>query len=414
MQRFRHRLAASLSAAVLLVPFAPAWANTAACGAKPDASAEASDPADTRLSARSERILNVLVSEKTSTERFDALKTYLNQPEPQNTSPEDFVLRNYARLWVGAEYIRRDQYDQARNLLSQARLDSPAGVETALLTAHSWQLQGKTDQALKWYMRVSARYRASPRVLQTVLDRAHEAADAGDHRLATRLYERVVAKALANVRELAELTSSSDDLSSVILDRQSARDSAATVSGQLIRELLRGSSPQALPHLQHVLSARKQLRCLEDELEQLKQEQFQASQQRTQADNFRTMASREQSMIQRRIDRLKNRLETVSARKKGEVRSQLKEQREKLTAVKERQAELKQEAAQSQSLQQTQQQLTQRRVELENYRQENRQAVRREMEQVILRLKRRYLDLAGEGQAGRAGLMRSVALHHTR
>jgi hypothetical protein len=36
------------------------------------------------------------------------------------------------------------------------------------------------------------------------------------------------------------------------------------------------------------------------------------------------------------------------------------------------------------------------------------------MEQVVVGLKRRYLDLAGEAQAGRASLMRSVALHHTR
>jgi len=82
--------------------------------------------------------------------------------------------------------------------------------------------------------------------------------------------------------------------------------------------------------------------------------------------------------------------------------------------LQERQKKLKQDAAQSQSLKQKKQELTQRRAELEDYRQENRQAVRREMEQVIRRLKRRYLDLAGEGQAGRAGLMRTVALHYIR
>lgn len=408
MQRLRHPLAVGLAAAVLLVPAAPAWAQNPVCGL------ERTTAVDADLSEQSSRVLDVLVSQDLPTEGFGILKTYLGQPESKDTQAADFVLRNYARLTLGVEYIRREQYGQARKLLSQARLDSPAGVETALLTAHSWQLQGNTDQALKWYMRVSARYRASPRVLQTVLDRAHEASDTGDHRLATRLYERVVAKALANVRELAELTRDADDLSEVILDRQSARDSAATVSGQLIRELLRGSSPRALPHLQHVIQARKQLRCLEQELEQLKQEMFQASERQTQAGNFRTMARREQSMIQRRIDSLERQLETASARQKEDLRRQLNEQRDKLAAVKKRQQELKQDASQSRSLKQKKQQLTQRRTELEDYRRENREAVRREMEQVILRLKRRYLDLAGEGQAGRASLMRSVALHHTR
>ena len=339
MQRLRHRLVAGLAVAVLVGAAVPVRAEGPVC-ASPGTTAVKAD-----LSEQSSRVLDVLVRADLPAEGVSVLKTYLDQPEPEHTQPADFVLRNYARLVLGAEYIRREAFGKARNLLSRTRLDSPAGVETALLTAHSWQRQGNTDQALKWYMRVSARYRASPRVLQTVLDRAHEAADAGDRHLATRLYERVVAKSLANVRELAELTREADDLSEVILERQNVRDSAATVSGQLIRELLRGSSPQALPHLQHVIEARKQLRCLETELEQLKEELFQASERQTQAGNFRTMARREQSMIQQRIDRLQRRLETANSRKKASLRQRLQRQREKLAAIQERQKELKQESA---------------------------------------------------------------------
>jgi len=408
MQRFGYQLALGMAAALLLVQPGLSRADSRAC------KAQGSSATDAALSGQAASVLDVLVSEERSAEAFSTLKTYLDQPEPEDTRPSDFVLRNYARLTLGAEYIRQEKYGQARALLSQARLDSPAGVETALLTAHSWQLQGNTDQALKWYMRVSARYRASPRVLRTVLDRAHEAADAGDRRLATRLYERVVAKALANVRELAELAGTGDDLSAVLLDRQSARDNAATVSGQLIRALLRGASTQALPHLQHVIDARRQMRCLKDELEALKQDMFQASEQQAQAGNFRTMARREESMIQRRIDSLKRQLETANARTKDDLRGRLQDQREKLAAVRKRQAELAQEAEQSASLKQEKQQLTQRRGELEAYRRENRQALRRELKEVILSLKRRYLDLAGEGQAGRASLMRTVALHKSR
>jgi hypothetical protein len=72
---------------------------------------------------------------------------------------------------------------------------------------------------------------------------------------------------------------------------------------------------------------------------------------------------------------------------------------------------LEQEAGQSQSLKRREQALTQRRAELKEFRRENRQAVRRELKQVIRKLKRDYLDLAGSGQAGRASLMRSVALN---
>ncbi len=408
MQRFCRQLALGWIAAFLLVQPALSGAYARACGAQ-DGAAPSSE-----LSGQASSVLDVLASEDRSEAAFTTLKNYIDQSGTEDTRPTDFVLRNYARLTLGAEYIRREQYGQARTLLSQARLDSPAGVETALLTAHSWQLQGNTDQAVKWYMRVSARYRASPRVLQTVLDRAHQAADGGDRRLATRLYERVVAKALANIRELAELAHKGDDLSEVLLDRQSARDSAATVSGQLIRALLRGARAQALPHLQHVIDARRQMQCLEDELEQLQEKMFQASERQTQAGNFQTMARREQAMVQRRIDSLKRQLETASAREKKGLRSQLQQQREKLAAVKKRRAELEQEAEQSASLKQKKQQLTQRQSELETYRRENRQALRRELDQVIVRLKRRYLDLAGEGQAGRASLMSSVALNHPR
>lgn len=408
MQRWRQRLALGLAIIGLVVHASSARAEQGACAAEPGADR------DTRLSSRSSRVLDVLASEGVGGKGFKTLKTYLDQPEPEDSQPTDFVFRDYARLTLGAEYIRREQYSQARKLLSRVRLDSPAGVETALLTAHSWQLQGNTDKALKWYVRVSARYRASPRVLQAVLERAHEAADSGDYRLATRLYERVVAKALANVRELAGLTREANDLSEVILDRQSARDSAATVSGQMIRALLRGASPKALPHLQHVINARKQLQCLENELEQLKQEMFQASERQTQAGNFQKMARREKSMIQRRIGSLERELETTDPRAQDQLRRQLKEQRDKLAAVKKRVEKLEQEAVQSQSLERKEGQLTQRRAELKDFRQENRQAVRREMEEVIHKLKRNYLDLAGSGQAGRASLMRSVALNQPR
>lgn len=405
MQQWRYRLALGLATVGLLIHATAARSQEAACTAEADTNEHAALP------DQSSRVLDVLASQGLGDKEVRTLKRYLDQPGDDTTEPTEFVLRNYARLTLGAEYIRREEYSRARGLLSRARLDSPAGVETALLTAHSWRRQGKTDKALKWYMRVSARYRASPRVLRTLLERAHGAAGRGDHRLATRLYERVVTKALANVRELADLTRDANDLSKVILDRQSARDSAATVSGQMIRALLRGASQQALPHLQHVIRARTQLQCLETELEQLKQDQFQASERQTQAGNFQTMARREKSLIQRRIGSLERRLETAKPRERDQLRRQLKEQRDKLAAVKKRMQKLEQEAGQSRSLKQREQALTQRRAELKEFRRENRQAVRRELEQVIRKLKRDYLDLAGSGQAGRASLMRSVALN---
>lgn len=407
MPKRNQRLAVALTATVLLVLSAGAWAEERPCAAD-----GAAGSASAALSPEAARIVNVLISEDRSAEDIAALQAWLDQSGVDKTEPEGFVLRNYARLTVGAHHIRQQRYGKARKLLSSARLDSPAGVESALLTAHSWQLQGNTDRALKWYMRVSARYRASPRVLETLLERADKAARSGDERLATRLYERVVSKALANLRDLAGLTGRSEDLSDVILDHQAARDSAATVSGQLIRELLRGSQPQALPHLQHVIQARQQLACMEEELEAVKEKLFRVSERQTQAGNFRQMAQRERTMIRRRIQSLEQQLENAGQRRRKDLQQQLQKQREKLQAVQQREKNLKKKSRRSESLEEKKQALVNRREELQTYREDNRQAVRRELEQVVLRLKRRYLNIAGEGQTGRASLMRSVALNH--
>ncbi len=72
--------------------------------------------------------------------------------------------------------------------------------------------------------------------------------------------------------------------------------------------------------------------------------------------------------------------------------------------------ELQKSAAIPPELQQQKSQLEQRRQQLDNYLADHRTAIKTEMESLIRDLKKRYLDIAGEGQMGRARMMRELAV----
>lgn len=339
------------------------------------------------------------------------LKQYL-ETAASGSRPADFVLRNYARFMLGSAYIRQQRFSEARSLLSEVRLDSPAGVDTALLIAQSHLMQGNREAAIKWYMRVGERYPASPRVLSSLLEQAENMAEAGNPRLAASLYQRVVKKALANMEDLGEVTQAPDEIAGTILDRKSARDSAATVSGQLIRQLMRSPQSEALPHLRRMLDAQRRLECLASEQEALEEKLFNISERGARAGSFETMLKRERDMLERDISSLEARVEqTRRDSERQALREELAGRREQLVSLNRRLEELAKESAVPRELQQSKERLDARQADLAAQLEESRQTIRRELEEVVRNLKKDYMDLAGEGQMGRARMMRELAVN---
>lgn len=357
-----------------------------------------------------QRVMGWLAEGDSAADHIAGLEQYL-ETSASGSRPADFVLRNYARLMLGGAYIRQQRFAEARRLLSEVRLDSPAGVETALLIARSHLLEGNREAALKWYMRVGERYPASPRVLASLLEQAENMAETGNQRLAASLYQRVLKKALANVEDLGSVTREPDEIAATILNRKSARDSAATVSGQLIRQLMRSPQSEALPHLRRMLDAQRRLECLASEQEKLEEKLFSISERGARAGSFETMLKRERDMLEGDIRSLEARVEQVRRDSERQaLREELADRREKLVSLNQRLKELAKQSAVPQELQESKNRLDARQAELEAQLEESRQTIRRELEEVVRNLKKEYLDLAGEGQMGRARMMRELAV----
>lgn len=350
----------------------------------------------------------LLVSPEAPTaERVPALEQYLAGPEPGPESV-DFVLTNYVRLALGAEYVRNGQFARARELLGKVRLDSPAGPQTALLIARSWQMQGDPASALKWYVRVGDRYPANPQVLRELVDAA-ALAEQANPRLAAGLYERVLKKALGSIEELKALRNEVEPFSDVLVEY--AKDNGTTVGGQLVREVLR-TGTDALPHLRHLLNAGEELACLEQQKKVAEEALFQVTERGTRIGSFQTMLERERAAMEERIASLEQQLQsTYRSSEKEQLRAELTKTRSRLETLDQRQAELaRQRREKTEGPQQLMDRLKAREAELQRYLEENRAALEGELDAVMKKLRKQYLDLAGEGQLGKARMMREIAL----
>lgn len=364
------------------------------------------------LSASASQVLALIVSPDTDpAERTPVLENYLAQPG-QDAESVDFVLRNYARMTLGADYMQAGQFEQARAILSKVRLDSPAGVETALLIARSYHMQGDRASALKWFVRVGERYPANPGVLQYLLEAA-AMAEESNPRLAAGIYERALKKALANVEDLASLRKDVAPLSNILVEFP--KDAGTTVGGQVVRDILR-SRQQALPHLRHVLNTTEKLACLEMELKAIDEKLFQVTERGARIGSFQTMMERERKAMNERLAALEQQLEQAYlSSEKQRIRDELEHTRARLETMNQRQAELeRQRREKTQGPQQARRELEQRQQALSSYLQENRAAIEKELDQVIADLRKHYLDLAGEGQMGKARMMREIAVRDTR
>lgn len=364
------------------------------------------------LSATARGVLELIASADAAPgQRVPALEQYLATPR-EDLESVDFVLRNYARLALAGDYLRLGQFDRARALLSQVRLDSPAGARAAVLIARSHQLQGEQSEALRWYVRVAERYPANPRILQNLLDAAATAEEANP-RLAAGLYERVLKKALANIDDLTRLKRETEPFSDVL--QQYPKDSGTTVGGQVVREIIQ-SRQQTLPHFRHVLNTSEELTCLEKELQVVKEQMFRVTEQGARIGSFQTMMVRERNAMNERLETLERQLEQAyRSSEKNRIREELEQTRSRLEAMNQRQEELaRQRREKTQGPRQARNQLQEREEALRDYLQENRAAIEKELIPVMEALRKQYRDLAGEGQMGKARMMREIAVSDTR
>lgn len=403
---------------VLILAASPVFAQTSS-PRLPSADAETLDDCRPRqvsgqvaLSDDARRVLDLIASgEAQPTERAPVLRQYLAQ-QRSDAESVDFVLKNYARLALGADYLQLGQFEQARSVLAEVRLDSPAGVNTALLIARSHQLEGNNGKALKWYLRVGERYPANPQVLESLVGAAAMAEDSNP-RLAAGIYERALKKALGSIEEMAELKKEMNPLSGILL--AFPKDAGTTVGGQVVREVLH-SGGEALPHLRHVLNTTEKLTCLEKQLEAVDEQLFQVTERGTRIGAFQTMLGREREAMEERIARLEEQLTQASrSSEKQQIREELSRVRKRLETMDQRQAELeRQRREKTEGPQQARKALRERERALRDYLAENRQAINRELEVVMEALHKQYMDLAGEGQMGKARMMREIAVRDTR
>lgn len=364
------------------------------------------------LSDGARRVVDLLAAgDAAPGERIPVLEQYLARTG-RDAESVDFVLRNYARMALGADYLQIKQFERARERLSGVRLDSPAGVNTALLIARSHQLEGNNSKALKWYVRVGERYPANPQVLESLLGAAAMAEDSNP-RLAAGIYERALKKALASIEEMAGLKKEMDPLSDILL--AFPKDAGTTVGGQVVREVLH-TGVDALPHLRHVLNTREKLTCLEKQLEAVEEQLFQVTERGTRIGAFQTMLGREREAMEERITRLEEQLaQAYRSSEKQKIREELSRVRKRLETMDQRQAELeRQRRKKTEGPQQAREALRERERALRDYLAENRQAINRELEVVMEALRKQYMDLAGEGQMGKARMMREIAVRDTR
>jgi hypothetical protein len=107
------------------------------------------------------------------------LSHYLSASADSSRS-SDYVMRNYARVALAASQVRQGAFDQARQILTQVELDSPAAVRAALLLAESYRMQGQQEVAGKWLLRIADRYSSDPDALSGLLMAADDLAERGE------------------------------------------------------------------------------------------------------------------------------------------------------------------------------------------------------------------------------------------
>ncbi|MDF1821760.1 MAG: hypothetical protein P1U64_09315 [Alcanivoracaceae bacterium] len=336
------------------------------------------------------------------------LSHYLSASADSSRS-SDYVMRNYARVALAASQVRQGAFDQARQILTQVELDSPAAVRAALLLAESYRMQGQQEVAGKWLLRIADRYSSDPDALSGLLMAADDLAERGEASTALAVYSRVLEKSLANINSLKGLAEDTSSLYQIMMEGRI--DNTRAVNSEVIQRALRGSRFGAVEHYRNLLQAQRQLACLESRQETLREKAFEASLSNTNEAAMVTMLEGEATRTRADIAAMEAQLAAANPWDEVEdLQNSLAQARESLATQQKRLQELRPAVASQAGMTAEQQQALEQRIDdLRQQVSSDRDQINQALRQVLLSLRDDYRELAGDAQLGRASMLQLYA-----
>lgn len=312
------------------------------------------------------------------------------------------ILGNYARLRLAALALQDGDTAFARQQLSQIEQNSPAAVDAALLLAESYRKDGDRERARAWFLRTAARFPGNPRAVSGLVLAGDDWRKQGATEQALPVYNLALTKAAENMKALEELEQNPDRLYRALTN--SVAGNSTTVMDQLVLALVRDSDSTVLDSTRQLMTAKSQLRCLEEKKKALDNAIEHASARDLSNGAFRQAAELEKKATQQEIADLERIL--VNAPKMAELQQRLDDAHSRLARLNERLESLGSTALPPE-LEQRKQQMETDKAALDQAIVNAREQVRLALEEEVPVLKRYYRNLAGEAQLGIAQLLQN-------
>lgn len=391
-----------------LLPIASSFAvEASATDVTQCAGLEASQSVQPITDASTRLVLQALVQPQSVENRSSLFEHYLSSTVEHPNSARK-VASSHARLVLAAERIQQGRFEEARQTLSKIDLSSTVAVDAALLLAESWRLQGNDAQSQAWLIRVVQRYSSDPQALDGLLLSARDLAADGKIREAWALYSLINDKVLANVEQVGALRDKDDTLVEDLINTR--LDESRSIKSQIVKNILQSNEHTALANIRDIIEARQQLDCLANKDEGLKDDAWDESILAANVTSFQTMLKTEARINEQQLKELNAQLVNAQPEERPVIEAEITNLHEQMASLSDRLNELQREQAElpDDSLSEKKQlqqrvKATERRVE------ENRVAIRRELDASLDSLQNRYRELAAETQLARAELMQLLA-----
>ncbi|MDF1780539.1 MAG: hypothetical protein P1U67_04530 [Alcanivoracaceae bacterium] len=391
-----------------LLPIASGFAvEASATDIKQCAGLETSQSVQPITDASTRLVLQALVQPQSVENRSSLFEHYLSSTVEHPNSARK-VASSHARLVLAAERIQQGRFEEARQTLSKIDLSSTVAVDAALLLAESWRLQGNDAQSQAWLIRVVQRYSSDPQALDGLLLSARDLAADGKIREAWALYSLINDKVLANVEQVGALRDKDDTLVEDLINTR--LDESRSIKSQIVKNILQSNEHTALANMRDIIEARQQLDCLANEDEGLKDDAWDESILAANVTSFQTMLKTEARINEQQLKELNAQLVNAPPEARPVIEAEITNLHEQMASLSDRLNELQREQAELPDDSLSQKKQLQQRVKATEHRvEENRVAIRRELDASLDSLQNRYRELAAETQLARAELMQLLA-----
>jgi hypothetical protein len=211
------------------------------------------------MSPASQQILFALSAAMPEQQRHELLRQLVMAPAT-DVAQDAVPLRWRAHLVYAAQLLQRQDYAGARQHLKQVPLESTAAVPAALLLAESWRLQGETQQAIDWFVRIARQYPYNLEALEGLLAAANalEQQNLGGH--AAALYQTVTDQANHAAAAIVTLASGDNMTLGALISEQNLLP--GDLQTQLVRRVLTMNDFDVLAAHHNSSAAGSQGRCL--------------------------------------------------------------------------------------------------------------------------------------------------------